>query len=138
MNDYLQSFKYIINYITINEDNINDNEDNRNSDNISDARRRVNTPTNDDNNDIITANINNYNNRNEDALRDSSSTTNIINALNAINNKTNIIIAGLKTDALRDTLRETDNIIYTPKAIDTTNTIKSKKNNKNITRQKND
>ena len=37
-----------------------------------------------------------------------------------------MMIAGLKTDALRDTLREEDDIIDAPKAINTINTLKEK------------
>lgn len=48
------------------------------------------------------------------------------------------MIAGLKTDALRDTLRETDDIINAPKAINTIDAIKSKKSDKTVTRRRND
>lgn len=68
---------------------------------ISDARRRANTPTNDDNNDIIIANINNDNNRNEDTLRD---------ILRDNRDKVDITINTIETlDIINETNNETNN-----------------------------
>lgn len=48
------------------------------------------------------------------------------------------MIAGLKTDTLRDVLRETNNIINAPKTIAAIDAIKNKKSDKTVTPRRND
>lgn len=49
-----------------------------------------------------------------------------------------MMIAGLKTDTLRDTLREEDDIIDAPKTIAAIDAIKNKKSDKTVTPRRND